>query len=200
MLKNQHIKIIKPLIFLVALLPLAMVAQGIYMRTLVNPLEGIIHTSGEWALRFLLITLAMTPLKEITGSAHWIKFRRMTGLYALFYASLHFMAWIGLDQLFIVEEIIESIIDRPYILFGTTALLLMIPLGVTSTKGMIRKLGKRWKKLHQLVYPIAILGVVHFVLLVKKDLTEPLIYAAILLALLGWRARLRVAKIRKRHV
>ncbi|WP_206605558.1 sulfite oxidase heme-binding subunit YedZ [Pelagibaculum spongiae] len=170
------------------------------MRTLVNPLEGIIHTSGEWALRFLLITLAMTPLKEITGSAHWIKFRRMTGLYALFYASLHFMAWIGLDQLFIVEEIIESIIDRPYILFGTTALLLMIPLGVTSTKGMIRKLGKRWKKLHQLVYPIAILGVVHFVLLVKKDLTEPLIYAAILLALLGWRARLRVAKIRKRHV
>ena len=161
-----------------------------------NPIEELIHRLGKWGLRFLLITLAVTPLRKLTGWNWLLRFRRMLGLFAFFYALLHFMTYAGLDQRFDLAVIIEDIAERPYITIGMIALLLLLPLALTSTNGMMRRLGKRWQKLHRLVYVIAILGVWHFYWQVKLDTLEALIYAGILAVLLGfrllvWRRRTR---------
>ena len=159
-----------------------------------DPVAAITHATGDWALRFLLASLAMTPLRRLTGASWPIRFRRLLGLYAFFYACLHFATYLGLDLGGYWAQIFADIAKRPYITVGFTAWLLLLPLAVTSTRGWIRRLGRRWGQLHRLVYVAAPLAVLHFVWLVKSDLREPLIYAAVLAVLLGarvwwWRTR-----------
>ena len=145
------------------------------------------HELGRWGLKFLLFTLAVTPLRRWTGWNWLIRFRRMLGLFAFFYILLHFVVYAVLDQSLDLAAIVEDIIKRPYITLGMAGLLMLIPLAVTSTRGMMRRLGKRWQKLHRLVYPIAIVGVWHFYWQVKLDTLDASIYAVILAVLLGTR-------------
>ncbi|MFD0726820.1 protein-methionine-sulfoxide reductase heme-binding subunit MsrQ [Lysobacter brunescens] len=152
-----------------------------------DPVAEIEHRLGIWALRFLLIALAVTPLRQFTGQPVVIRFRRMLGLYAFAYASLHLAAYLVLDLRGYWLQIFEEIVKRPYITVGFAAWLLLVPLAVTSTTGWIRRLGKRWASLHKLVYAIAVLAVLHFWWLVKSDIREPALYAGILAVLLGWR-------------
>lgn len=153
-----------------------------------NPVEALLHGAGLWGLRLLLITLAVTPLRRITAMNWLVRLRRMLGLFAFFYVACHFAIYAILDQRLALDAIVEDIAERPYITIGIAALLLLTPLAVTSTNAMMRRLGKRWQQLHRLVYPAAILGVWHFWWQVKQDIREPLIYATILAALLGFRA------------
>lgn len=183
----------KVLVFLLCLVPLvSLIWRGATDHLGPNPVEALIHGTGDWTLRLLLITLAVTPLRLATGWAWPVRFRRMLGLFAFFYAALHLTVYLWLDQSFDWPAILRDIAKRPYITVGFAAFLLLIPLAVTSTRGWIRRLGRRWKRLHQAVYAIAILGVIHYLWLVKADLREPLIYAAILAVLLAvrvpWRA------------
>lgn len=153
-----------------------------------NPIEFITRSTGTWVLVFLLITLSITPLRRISGWQWLIKLRRMLGLFAFFYACLHFTTYIWLDQFFDIQEIIKDVVKRPFITIGFASFLLLIPLAATSTHAMVRRLGgKNWQRLHRLVYLIAIGGVIHYWWLVKKDLTQPIIYAAILSVLLAYR-------------
>ena len=152
-----------------------------------NPIEELIHRLGKWGLNFLLITLAVTPARRLTGWGWLLRFRRMLGLFAFFYVLMHFLAYAGLDQRFGLAAIVEDIVERPYITVGITALLLLFPLALTSTRGMMRRLGGRWQKLHRLVYLIGILGVWHFYWQVKLDTLEALIYAGLLAVLLAFR-------------
>jgi sulfoxide reductase heme-binding subunit YedZ len=152
-----------------------------------DPVAEIEHRLGIWALRFLLIALAVTPLRQLTGQPVLIRFRRMLGLYAFAYATLHLAAYLVLDLRGYWLQIFEEIVKRPYITVGFAAWLLLVPLALTSTTGWIRRLGKRWALLHKLVYAIAVLAVLHFWWLVKSDIREPALYAAILAVLLGWR-------------
>ena len=178
------VKAIKPIIFLFCLLPLGLLFRSLYLDELgANPIEVLTRSTGEWTLRFVLITLTMTPLRNLTGSAWPIRLRRMLGLFSFFYVCVHLLTYIWLDHFFDWEEIIVDIIKRPYITFGMLAFTLLLPLAFTSTKKMMRRLGKRWKSLHKLIYVIAILGVLHFLLLVKAYLREPIVYAFILLSL-----------------
>ena len=159
-----------------------------------DPVAEIEHRLGIWALRFLVITLAITPLRQLTGWTVLVRFRRMLGLYAFTYASLHFAAYMGLDLRGYWTQIFEDIAKRPYITVGFAAWLLLVPLAVTSTTGWIRRLGRNWARLHKLVYPIAVLAVLHFWWLVKSDVREPALYAGIVALLLGWRLfRLKTA-------
>jgi len=184
-LVNRLTPAIKVVIFLVCLIPLGLLVWNFIQGELgANPIEAVIHTTGDWTLRLLLISLSITPLKIITGNAYWIRFRRMLGLFAFFYASLHLCSYVVLDQFFDWSEIIKDIIKRPYITVGFLAWVLLIPLAVTSTRKMMSRLGSRWKRLHKLVYWIAALGVLHFLWLIKADLREPLLYAGILAVLL----------------
>jgi sulfoxide reductase heme-binding subunit YedZ len=179
---------IKPALFIICLLPFVfLVAQAINGSLGVNPVETMTHRTGEWALRFLLITLSVTPLRRITSMTWLIKFRRMLGLFVFFYAFLHFVTYIWFDQYFDWMEILIDIPKRPFITVGFAAFVLLIPLAITSTNKMMRRLKKNWVKLHKLVYVIAVLGVLHFLWVVKADTLEPLVYAAILLALLLYR-------------
>lgn len=179
---------LKPPLFLACLVPLGLMIGYAASDALgANPIEAIIHRTGDWALRMLLLTLAVTPLHKVTGWTWLIRFRRMLGLYAFFYAVLHFTAYIWLDQFFAWGEILADVIKRPYITVGFAAFLLLIPLAATSTKQAMRLLKRRWKTLHRTVYVIGILGVVHFWWLVKADIREPAIYATILSVLLGFR-------------
>ena len=152
-----------------------------------NPIEELLHELGIWGLRFLLLTLAITPLRRWTGWNWLLRFRRMLGLFSFFYVLLHFMVYAVLDQGLDIYVIIEDVIERPYITLGMTGLLLLIPLAATSTKGMMRRLGKRWQKLHKLVYVIGIVGVWHFYWQVKLDTLDATLYAVILIVLLGSR-------------
>ena len=185
------IRALKVVVFLACLLPLGqlvLAAFGLWGFTLgANPVEALIHGLGTWSLNFLLITLAVTPLRQLGGQAWLLRFRRMLGLFAFFYVSLHFLVYAGIDQGFDLPFILEDIVERPYITLGFTAFVLLIPLAVTSNKAMVRRLGPRWKKLHRLVYPVAILAVWHFYWQVKLDTLEALIYAAILAVLLTYR-------------
>ncbi|HEX6587717.1 MAG TPA: protein-methionine-sulfoxide reductase heme-binding subunit MsrQ [Longimicrobiales bacterium] len=149
-----------------------------------NPIEEVTHSTGDAALIILLAALAVTPLRRATGWNELASLRRPVGLFAFFYATLHLLTWIVLDQFFAFEYMLEDIRERPYITVGTIAFLLLVPLAVTSTKGWIRRLGKRWTKLHRLVYGSAALAVLHYIWLVKADLRRPLVFAAILAALL----------------
>lgn len=179
----------KPVLFVLCSVPLVwLVWDGVTNNLGANPVETVRRYTGDWTLRFLLIALTVTPLRRLTGWHVVVRLRRMLGLFAFFYACLHFVSYIWLDQFFMWDAIIEDILDRPYITVGVASFLLLIPLAVTSTNGMVRRLGgRRWQRLHQLVYLIAVLGVIHFLWLVKSDISEPVIYGAILALLLGFR-------------
>lgn len=175
-------------VFALCLIPLAWLLFDAVTGGLgANPVEAITHRTGWWALTLLMTSLAITPARRVTGWNDLIRFRRMLGLFAFFYATLHVLVYFGLDQLFAFDYLLEDIAERPYITVGFTAWLLLVPLAVTSTRGWVRRLGKRWRTLHRLVYVSAALGVVHFLWLVKADTREPLIYAGILAVLLGAR-------------
>jgi sulfoxide reductase heme-binding subunit YedZ len=192
-------KILKPLVFLAALLPLARLVY--YFRTDnlgANPIEVITHSTGTWTLIFVMITLSITPLRRLSGLLWMVQYRRMVGLFAFFYGVLHFITYIWLDQSLDLQSIVKDVYKRPFITAGFTAFVLMIPLALTSTKGWIRRLGKGWVKLHRLIYLTAIAGVTHYIWLVKKDIRVPLIYAGILTALLGYRMVMQiVSRVRK---
>lgn len=175
--------------FLLALYPLIRLLVFAASDNLgANPVEFITHSTGTWTLVGLMLTLTITPLRKITGWNSLLRIRRMLGLFSFFYACLHFITYIWLDQFFDLGAIIHDVYKRPFITVGFSAFILLIPLALTSSNAMIRRLGaKRWQQLHKLVYLIAILGVLHYAWLVKKDLTQPLIYAGVLTLLLGWR-------------
>jgi sulfoxide reductase heme-binding subunit YedZ len=193
---------VKPLVFAAGLLPFALLARGAWLGDLgANPLDRVTDVTGEWGLRFLLLTLAVTPLRQLTGWTALQRFRRMLGLFAFFYVSLHLTTWIWLDQGLLLDNIVADIAKRPFVTVGFLAWLLLVPLALSSTRGMMRRLGRRWQSLHRLIYLLAPLGVLHFIWLIKADLLEPLIYAAVLagLLLLRWppvRDRL-VQRVRK---
>jgi methionine sulfoxide reductase heme-binding subunit len=189
MSRSRLISILKIVVFVAALGPLAWLVLKAARNDLgANPVEFVTHATGDTALIFLLGSLAITPLRKIMKVPDLIRFRRMLGLYAFFYASLHLLTFAGLDHHFNWAEVLPDVYKRPFVTAGFTAWLLMLPLALTSTTWSIRKLGgKRWQVLHRLVYLSAIAGVVHYWWLVKKDLTDPLIYAAILAVLLGFR-------------
>ena len=181
--------IIKPTVFLACVFPFTMLVYDAVMGSLgINPVETLTHATGDWTLRFLLITLTVTPLRKITGQSWLIKLRRMFGLFAFFYALLHFTTYIWFDQYFDWVAILKDIPKRPFITVGFCAFVLLIPLALTSTNKMMKRLKRNWTKLHKLIYVIAVLGVLHFLWLVKADTREPLIYACILLMLLLYRA------------
>ena len=178
----------RALLFITSLIPLGQLLLWLFTGRLgANPVETITHHTGDWSLRFLLLTLAVTPLRRITGWNWLQRYRRMLGLFAFFYACLHFATYLVFDHFFDLRSIAEDVLKRPYITVGFTAFVLLIPLAVTSTNAMMRRLGRNWQRLHRLVYPIAILGVLHFLWLVKADAREPLVYASILGLLLGYR-------------
>jgi sulfoxide reductase heme-binding subunit YedZ len=186
----DRITLAKIALFLACLLPAAILAWQVgYGDPGPDPVARIVHETGAWTLRLLLVTLAVTPLRRMTGWNVLVRFRRMLGLYAFFYASLHFASYLLLDLGAFWSQLITDIIKRPYITVGFSAWLLLVPLAVTSTNAMMRRLGRRWQQLHRLSYLIAVLGVLHFAWLVKADLTEPLVYAAILAVLLAARGR-----------
>jgi len=188
-LSSRTIGWIKAALFVLALAPLARLVIGLFLRALgTNPTEVILRSLGTWTLVFLCITLAVTPLRRLTGWNWLLRLRRMFGLFAFFYAVMHFTSYVGLDQGFDLAAIPRDVVKRPFITLGFTCLLLLIPLAATSTNAMVRRLGvERWQALHRFVYFIAIGGVVHFWWLVKRDVTEPAIYALVLAALLGYR-------------
>jgi sulfoxide reductase heme-binding subunit YedZ len=190
---------LRVLLWIACLAPAAKLAWRAYQGDLTaNPIELITLKTGFWALTFIMATLAVTPLRRITGWNRIIQLRRPLGLFAFFYTTLHFLTYVTLDQFFDFGAIVEDIAKRPYITVGFTAFVLMIPLAVTSTKGWIRRLGRRWLQVHRLIYVTAALGVLHFYWKKssKNDVFEPLVFAAILALLLG--ARLAWSLLRRR--
>jgi sulfoxide reductase heme-binding subunit YedZ len=183
----------KPLLFFACLVPFGLLVRGALAGDLgANPLERVTDVTGQWGLRLLLITLAVSPLRRLTGWAWLQRFRRMLGLFAFFYVSAHLLTWVWLDQELSWGNIVADIAKRPYVTVGFAAWLLLVPLAVTSTRAMMRRLGRRWQRLHRLIYLGALLGVLHYVWLVKADLLQPLIYAGLLALLLAvrWRPQL----------
>lgn len=197
----RQIQLAKVVVFLLALLPLAwLINDGLEGRLGPNHVESITHRTGDWILNFLMMTLAITPVRRMSGW-HWlIRFRRMVGLFAFFYACLHFTTYIWLDQFFTMSEVVKDIAKRPYITVGFAGFVMLIPLAITSNSAMIRKLGaRRWQKLHRLVYFIAIFGVLHYLWLVKSDISTPLVYGAILAVLLAMRLPAVTHKLAQLH-
>ena len=190
---------LKPLVFLLALAPLGwLVWKGFHQDLGANPVERVTHVTGIWTLRFLAITLAVTPLRKLAGFPKLIRFRRMLGLFAFFYGCLHLVTYLWLDKFFEWPEIWKDVAKRPFITAGVTAFALMAPLAVTSTAGWIRRLGgRRWQLLHRLVYVSAAAGVAHYYWLVKSDVRRPLAYGTLLALLLGYRAATRTASSRR---
>ena len=177
--------LVKAPIFLLALGPLTWLTWGAVTDNLgANPIDVITDETGTWTLRFLVLTLLVTPLRRWFGWNGLVRFRRMLGLFAFFYGSLHFLTYLWLDQFFALDEIVKDVMKRPFITAGFTAFLLMWPLALTSTTGWIRRLGRKWQVLHRLVYASAVLGVVHYWWLVKADISRPLRYALIVGVLL----------------
>ena len=182
-------KWLKPALFVLCLAPaLTLVWNGLHQSLGPNPVETITHTTGNWTLRLLLITLAVTPLRKILQWPEAIRFRRMLGLFAFFYGTMHLLTYLWLDQSFSVPAMMKDVVKRPFITAGMTGFLSMLPLAVTSTAGWIRRLGGRnWQRLHRLIYLAAAAGVVHYYWLVKSDVRLPLFYAGLLAPLLAWR-------------
>ncbi len=189
-------KLAKGLVFLACLAPLGVLAWRATHNGLgANPIEFITHATGDWTLRFLVITLTVTPARKLLGVPQLIRFRRMFGLFAFTYGCLHFLTYFWLDKFFDFSEIVKDIAKRPFITVGFTAFVLLVPLAITSTAGWIRRLGgKHWRALHRLVYVSATAGVVHYYWLVKSDVRLPLFYGALVAMLLGWRAVMALQK------
>jgi len=183
-------KWIKVPVFLLCLVPVTMLLWKYFHQDLgANPIEYITHATGDWTLRFLCITLAVTPLRRLLNRPALIRYRRMFGLFAFFYGCLHFMTYLWLDKFFDLSEIVKDVYKRPFITAGFTGFVAMVPLAVTSTAGWIRRLGgRRWNMLHRLVYLSAVAGVIHYYWLVKSDVRLPLLYAFIVLLLFAYRA------------
>jgi methionine sulfoxide reductase heme-binding subunit len=194
----------KVLVFLACLLPLSRLAWRAWNEDLTpNPIEYITHFTGDWAIRFLVVTLAITPLRRVLRLPQLIRFRRMVGLFAFFYASLHFLTWFALDKFFDFHEIGRDFVKRRFIIAGLTAFVCMLPLALTSTAGWIRRLGgRRWQALHRLVYVCGVAAVVHYYWLVKSDVRLPLLYGSLVAILLVYRvaawARARVKPVNKK--
>ncbi|ACT50568.1 sulfite oxidase heme-binding subunit YedZ [Methylovorus glucosotrophus] len=193
---RKQLGLIKAGLFLLALIPLArLLWLGMHDDLGANPIEFIERSTGTWALVILLVTLSFTPLRLLTGTAWPVQLRRMAGLFMFSYACLHITTYIWLDHWFDWQEIAKDIIKHPYVLVGFAAFVLSVPLALTSSNAMIKRLRQRWKTLHRLVYLVAIFAVLHFWWLVKKDITEPMLYALVLAALLAIRL---VFTLRKR--
>lgn len=196
--KTVNIAALKVLVFIAALYPLGrLVLFGLTDQLGANPIEFIQRSTGLWSLVFLCITLAVTPVRRLTGSATVLRFRRMLGLYAFFYAFLHFTTWVWFDQWFSVQGMLDDVARRPFITVGFAAFVLLIALAVTSPRAMVRRMGRNWQRLHRAIYPIAMLGILHFWWMKagKHDFILPEIYGSIIAVLLGWRL---VAAIKKR--
>jgi methionine sulfoxide reductase heme-binding subunit len=183
----------KAAVFLICLLPLASLGwRGLQNGLTANPIEFITHATGDWTLRFILITLCVTPFRKLLGLPELIRYRRMFGLFAFFYGCLHFTTYIWLDKFFDLKEVWKDIAKRPYITVGFLAFVLLIPLAITSTAGWIRRLGgRRWQLLHRAIYITAVAGVIHYYWLVKSAVLRPLTYGAIVAVLLLWRLAAR---------
>ena len=198
---EQIRRIWKPVVFLLCLLPALLVVTDAFEltgRLGANPVEEIQDRFGNWALRLIMITLAVTPLRRLTGWGWLSRFRRMLGLFTFFYVAMHFLTWLILDQGVQVSAILEDLVERPFITLGFTAFIMLTALAATYTDGMRRRLGRRWQTLHNATYVIAILGVWHYWWQVKQDITEPLIYAVILAVLLGARIVWNLQRRRQR--
>ena len=182
---RDRIAAVKPLVFAACLVPLALLAWDTAQGTLgPDPVAALEHRTGLWALRLLLLTLAVTPLRRFTGWHKAVRFRRMLGLFAFFYASVHLTIYVVVDLGGFWSQLFEEIVKRPYITVGFAAWLMLVPLALTSTQGMMRRLGRRWQLLHRLVYPAALCGVLHFLWLVKADHREPALYVGIFTVLM----------------
>ena len=194
-------RVSKPVVFLLASAPALWAAAGAFNLAGIslgaNPVEALLDLFGLWSLRFLLLTLAVTPLRNWTGQTWLLGYRRMLGLFAFFYVSLHLATYVVLDQGLRLAPLVEDVLKRPFITIGMLAMVLMLPLAITSTRGWMKRLGRGWKRLHRLVYAVAILGVWHYYWQVKLDTLEPLVYAVILLILLAERLRMRQQKLRR---
>jgi len=196
----QHIRLIRTALFLLALLPLVRVfVLGFYDQLTANPIEFITRSSGDWTLYFLMLTLAITPLRRLSGWNWLVKLRRMLGLFTFFYGALHFTTFIWFDHFFDLQAIWKDVLKRPFITVGFTALVLLVPLAVTSNDTMMRLLGRHWQTLHKLVYAIAVLAMLHFwwMRAGKNDFTEPLIFGGIMALLLGCRVVFWLLAVRK---
>jgi sulfoxide reductase heme-binding subunit YedZ len=187
--RTNQLAWIKAGVFAACLIPLARLVYGGYAGGLgANPIEAITRSTGWWTLFLLLVTLAVTPLRKLSGANWLLRLRRMLGLFAFFYALAHFTTFIWFDHWFDAGEIVKDVIKRPFVTVGFAAFVLLLPLAATSNNAMVRKLGRNWQRLHRLVYAIVVLGVLHFWWLVKRDLTEPLIFALVAVTLLALRA------------
>jgi len=185
---KHQLGLLKTIVFSACLIPFVLIIWDGFNNSLgAEPIQTLHFRTGDWALRFLLITLAMSPLQRLLKTPLPIRLRRMLGLFAFFYASFHLMVWLALDQSLSLDNILEDVPESPYIMLGLFAYVMLIPLAATSTVGMMRRLGKSWVRLHRTIYLIAALGVVHFFWLTKLDYTGPLIYTALLVILLMFR-------------
>jgi sulfoxide reductase heme-binding subunit YedZ len=196
----MKLRLTKLLVFPAALIPLARLGwKALHDGLGANPIEVITHSTGDWTLILILTTLSITPLRRITRQYWLIGVRRMIGLFAFFYGTLHFLTYIWLDKFFDLHEMWKDIAKRPFITVGFTAFVLLIPLALTSTQGWIRRIGgKNWQRLHRLLYATAVLGVIHYLWLVKADKRKPLEYALVLSLLLLYRIVVWIAEARKR--
>jgi len=199
MTAERFVRYSKPAVFLACLVPMGLlVRKGLESRLGANPIEVITHSTGDWTLIFLCITLAITPLRRVLGIPWLVRYRRMTGLFAFFHGSLHFLTYVWLDKFFDWHAMVKDVYKRPFITAGFTAFVLLLPLAATSTAGMIRRLGgRRWQLLHRLIYASATAGVIHYYWLVKADVRLPLRYAAIVAFLLACRVVIYFADRRR---
>lgn len=192
-------KLIKPLVFILALVPFAVLLLRILQNNLgPDPVQELSLETGVWTLRFLILTLALTPLRRISNQVEFVRHRRMIGLFALFYATIHLVVWLTFVLEFRWFAIVEEVLDRPYITVGFSAYLILLVLGITSPKFMVRKLGKGWKRLHKLVYVAAILGVLHLLWILRLDIGPAVFYGALVALLLGYRAWFSLRARRRR--
>jgi len=188
---RYQLKGLKMTVFSLCLIPFVLIIWDGFNDSLgAEPIQTLHFRTGDWALRFLLITLAMSPLQRLLKAPWPIRLRRMLGLFAFFYTSFHLLVWLVLDQSMSLDNMLQDVPESPYIILGLVAYLMLIPLAITSTAGMVRRLGTSWVLLHRTIYLIAIMGVVHFFWLTKLDYTEPLVYTALLLILLMFRWRI----------
>tara|TARA_B100001142_G_C14120257_1_gene572738 strand:- start:82 stop:663 length:582 start_codon:yes stop_codon:yes gene_type:complete len=190
--------LLKRTVFLLALVPFFLLLIRVQQNNLgPDPAQELSIETGEWALRFLLITLALTPLAQLTGEIRFVRQRRMLGLFALFYASVHFLSWMAFILGFRWMAIAEELLERPYITIGFAAYLIILALGVTSPRAMVRRLGKNWKRLHKLIYLAAVLALIHLLWILRTDIQEVVLYGGILAVLLGYRVIRKLGLIKR---